>query len=219
MFFGKKAGALIVRSQPGMTGTIFRKVREWAKLLELPVTFELHAPMNLETPRVKELMEVIAEPESKGLLGVTPDFSLFQFQPPAPQRKNLVKAGFDPKKLEQLLMLLKQGASHTEMLNSIPYTEIEKPMVDQIVHMYGNTAKISDLDYLVPYTFYIHGKFHYINDNLIEDSIPYDVIMPKIKKLGYNGYIACEYEGHGMDLSIDPIEQLNKFRKMVSPMV
>jgi hydroxypyruvate isomerase len=50
----------------------------------------------------------------------------------------------------------------------------------------------------------------------VEESIPYETIIPRIQKLGYNGYIACEYEGHGLDLSIDPIEQLDRFRKMVS---
>jgi hypothetical protein len=88
LIFGKKAGALTMRSQPGISSSVFRKAREIAKILELPITFELHSPMSIDTPHVKELMEVIAEPESKGLLGVTPDFSRFQFQPPATARKS-----------------------------------------------------------------------------------------------------------------------------------
>jgi sugar phosphate isomerase/epimerase len=216
LIYGKKAGALIMRSQPGISTSVFRKAREIAKILELPITFELHSPMSINTPHVKELMEVIAEPESKGLLGVTPDFSIFQFQPPAPARKNYIRDGFDPKRFETVLELLKQKAPHEEIERSFDYSENEKNMLRRILHSYGSISEIEDLDYLIPYSPYIHGKFHYINDDFVEDSIPYDKIIPRIKKLGYKGYIACEYEGHGMDLAINAVDQLNRFRKMVS---
>lgn len=60
----------------------------------------------------------------------------------------------------------------------------------------------------------MHGKFYYINDELQEISIPYGKILKAVKESGYDGYIACEYEGHHFDTQISAVEQLKRYVEM-----
>ena len=48
----------------------------------------------------------------------------------------------------------------------------------------------------MPYCFHMHGKFHYLYEDLTEASIPYEEILHVVKESDYNGYIVSEYEDH-----------------------
>lgn len=73
----------------------------------------------------------------------------------------------------------------------------------------------SDMEKIIDYTTYIHGKFHYIHEDLTCRAIPYDEIMPYVVK-GVKGWINAEYEGHGetpVDISE---EQLRRYKLMMT---
>lgn len=55
-------------------------------------------------------------------------------------------------------------------------------------------ALLDELKAILPYSFEIHGKFHYLDDNNVEASIPYDDILAVIAESDFDGYIVCEYE-------------------------
>ena len=48
----------------------------------------------------------------------------------------------------------------------------------------------------MPHCFHMHGKFHYLYEDLTEASIPYEEILNVVKESDYNGYIVSEYEDH-----------------------
>ena len=48
----------------------------------------------------------------------------------------------------------------------------------------------------MPYCFHMHGKFHYLSEDFVEASIPYDQILEVVKNSDYDGYIVSEYEDH-----------------------
>ena len=52
-----------------------------------------------------------------------------------------------------------------------------------------------DLKDYLPHILHMHGKFWGVSDNLVEGSIPYDKVIPALIDLGYDGYLAAEYEG------------------------
>ena len=66
----------------------------------------------------------------------------------------------------------------------------------------------------MPLSPYIHGKFYVFDNDCTEPCIPYGEILPRVRALGYQGYIAAEYEGHHFDLSLDAQEQLRSFVTM-----
>ena len=57
----------------------------------------------------------------------------------------------------------------------------------------------------------MHGKFYYLDNDDHDPCIPFEEIIAEVKRLGYKGYIASEYEGHHFDETIDSAEQLKHF--------
>ena len=47
---------------------------------------------------------------------------------------------------------------------------------------------------ILPYCFEMHGKCHYVDENLHEVSIPYEEIIPVVAASDYDGFIVTEYE-------------------------
>ena len=54
--------------------------------------------------------------------------------------------------------------------------------------------ELEGLKEIMPYCFHMHGKFHYLYEDLTEASIPYEEILHVVKESDYNGYIVSEYE-------------------------
>jgi len=48
---------------------------------------------------------------------------------------------------------------------------------------------------IAKYVAFIQAKFHYINDDLQCENIPWDKIIPVLKRAGFDGYLSSEYEG------------------------
>ena len=55
-------------------------------------------------------------------------------------------------------------------------------------------------------------------DDQYDPCIPYDTIMPIIKKSGYDGYLIAEYEGHHFTIDEDDSVQLHRYWSMVKRM-
>ena len=84
----------------------------------------------------------------------------------------------------------------------------------QLIEDYDGATQVEQLRELMDCVFYMHGKFYYINDNLEEIAIPYQEILTMVKDSGYEGYIACEYEGHHFDTQISAVDQLDRYVAM-----
>ena len=61
----------------------------------------------------------------------------------------------------------------------------------------------------------LHGKFYYLADDKYDPCIPYEDIMPLLKKEGYDNYILAEYEGHHFSIKEDETEQLTRYLNMI----
>lgn len=195
MILAKKAGAELVRTQHAIGPRNFKAMLPFCKQLDMKLCVEMHAPHHPDVPVWKELLDIMAEPESQGYLGVVPDFSIFQYAPHKQMIENYLREGFRPEKLERVIELNKQRLSAEAILATDDYTPYERQVIVDIVGHYQSPAKLEDLKRLIPYAPYIHGKFHYLDENCHNPCIPYEEIIPLVKELGFKGYIASEYEG------------------------
>jgi sugar phosphate isomerase/epimerase len=48
---------------------------------------------------------------------------------------------------------------------------------------------------IAQYVVFIQAKFHAINDQLQDEQIPWERVVPMLKRAGYTGYLSSEYEG------------------------
>lgn len=60
-----------------------------------------------------------------------------------------------------------------------------------------NGIHVEPADFLAvaPYVVFIQAKFHSITDALADEHIPWERIVPMLKRAGYSGYLSSEYEG------------------------
>ena len=215
MSYAKYMGFHLVRTQHAISPRIFKAMKPWAEKIGMKLAIELHAPHTPEVPVWQEFLQIMKE--SDGWLGVVPDFSIFAESPHKLDRIQAVEDfGCRPEKVEEIIRLHREGVPEETMLAG-DYTKPEQDYVREMFHTYGDGhAHLEWLDVLLPYTFYIHGKFWYLEEDEIDTTIPCDKILPIIKKSGYTGFMASEYEGHHFSDTLDSCEQLGRWVRMTN---
>lgn len=195
MIIAKKAGADLVRTQHAIKPKNLKAMLPFCKQLDMKLGIEMHAPHHPDVPVWKEYLKIMAEPETEGYLCVVPDFSIFQFAPHKQMIENYLSDGFRKDKLDNVIEYNMKNMTVKEIVATDDYTDYEKIVIADIVDHYQSPAKLGDFKRLIPYTPYIHGKFHYLNEDCNNPCIPYEKIIPMVKELGFKGFIASEYEG------------------------
>ncbi len=213
MAYAKYMGFQLVRTQHAISPAIFRKMQPYAKAMGMKLAIEMHHPHNPTVPVWKEYLEIMKN--SEGWLGVVPDFSIFAENPHELHKTQAVEDfGCRREKVEEIAKLHHEGVDKETLLKG-DYTEAEKGFIEEVFRDYGNgKAHLEWLDEVLPYTFYIHGKFWYLEEDEVDRVIPCDKLLPIIKKSGYTGYIASEYEGHHFNSETDSCSQLMRWVHM-----
>ena len=209
LIYAKKAGFPIVRTQHAISPKVFRQMITYCKELGVKLTIEMHHPHHPEVPVWKEYFEIMRN-EGKGVLGFVPDFSIFQTTPHKLYLEQAVNDGCRPEKLEEIVKL-HQTTKDLDAVKNGDFNEQEKFVAEEMFGKFTAPAKISQIKDFIDCAFYIHGKFYYLDNDDHDPCIPYEEIIAEIKKAGYKGYIASEFEGHHFDDIIDSEKQLRHF--------
>lgn len=214
MRYAKYMGFHLVRTQHAISPTIYEKMLPFAKEIGIVLAIEMHHPHNPDVPVWQEFLKIMDG--SEGWLGVVPDFGIFA---ETPHKLDIIQAveenGCRQEIVDDIIRLHRTSVPQNK-LQSSNYTEAERTFLKDVYHTYGNRkANLSWLDAVLPNTVYIHGKFWYLGEDEIDHTIPCDKILPIIKKSGYKGYLASEYEGHHyIGDKIDSCEQLGRWVRM-----
>ena len=209
LIYARKAGFPLVRTQHAISPKIFRQMIPFCKELGVKLTIEMHHPHHPEVPVWKEYFDIMKN-EGKGILGFVPDFSIFQTMPHKLYLDQAVSFGCRPEKLAEIVELHRQKADYSVVENG-DYNDIEKHTAEEMFGKFSAPAKIEQLKDIIDCAFYMHGKFYYLDNDDHDPCIPFEELVTEIKRLGYKGYIASEYEGHHFDETIDSEEQLRHF--------
>ena len=96
-----------------------------------------------------------------------------------------------------------RGVPQDEAVRKLAEAGATGPAFAALQGMYGFVqfrkdckAELEGLKEIMPYCFHMHGKCHYVSEDLKEASIPYNEIMPVIQNSDFDGYIVTEYEDH-----------------------
>lgn len=214
MIYAKRMGFQMVRTQHAISPAIFRRMLPYAKRIGIILSIEMHHPHTPEVPVWKEYFKIIDQ--SGGYLGMVPDFSIFAEHPHALFIEQMVSDfGCRKDKVDEIIRLHAEGKSREDILKG-DYTDAERRCVDEVFHNYGSgAAHLEWLDEILPRTVYIHGKFWHM-DGEEDTCVPTAKIIPLIKKSGYTGYIASEYEGHHFLAQPDTETQLRRWVAMTN---
>jgi sugar phosphate isomerase/epimerase len=206
MIYAKKAGFQMVRTQHSISPEIYESMVPFCESLDMKLTIEMHHPHHPKVPVWEKYIELMHKYPH---LGAVPDFSIFQIRPHRLLIERLVRAGFREDKLNAVLKAHENKQPWDDAAKELELTPEESQFTEDLYHKFDPTP-LSELETLIPVSPYIHGKF-YILDGEEDTCIPYDEILPKTQALGYEGFIAAEYEGHHFDMTVDMREQLNRY--------
>ncbi len=209
LIYAKKAGFPMVRTQHAISPEIFRRMIPFCKKLNMKLTIEMHHPHHPEVDVWKEYFAIMRG-EGKGILGFVPDFSIFQTMPHKLYLDQALSFGCRPEKLAEIVEIHKTSKDMGR-IEAGDFNEIEKHTAEEMFGKFSAPARIQQIREFIDCVFYIHGKFYYLDNDEHDPCIPFEEIIAEIKKAGYKGYIASEYEGHHFDETVDSEVQLRHF--------
>ena len=207
MIYAKKAGFPMVRTQHSISPEILEEMVPICRELDIKLTVEMHHPHH---PGVEVWRKYLALMNKYDCLGAVPDFSIFQHTPHRLLVERLIRAGFRRDKLEGVLRYHAARTPADDAVRDLALNAEEAQFTHDLYEKF-NPTPLEALEELIPVSPYIHGKFYILDSAEGDPCIPYDKILPKIKSLGYKGYIAAEYEGHHFDMTVDAKEQLKRY--------
>jgi sugar phosphate isomerase/epimerase len=78
-------------------------------------------------------------------------------------------------------------------------------------------VSVSDLEDVLDHVVHIQAKFYEIDDNLRDNSIPWDEIVPLLQRRGWTGYLSSEYEGdYGVGRASDQLRRQHALLRLTA---
>lgn len=214
-----KMGCKVVREQYLIGPETFTRLAPYAEAYGVKVGIEIHNPDHPKSPMVNRFREAIERTGSK-YLGFVPDFGCFATKPNKYSWDRALAEGGSEKVLELIRDLkyaetpqkeaqakaIEAGAGKAELgflRDSYAFLQFRKS-VDEA---------LEGLKEIMPLCFHMHGKYHYVYENLEESAIPYDKILKVVKDSDYDGYIVSEYEEYNSGHSMLMLERHQKMMR------
>jgi Xylose isomerase-like TIM barrel len=195
-----KLGCKVMRAQYLLSPTALGKLAPYAEHYGVKVGVEIHNPETPSSPIMQQYLEVIEKSGSK-YIGFVPDFGCFATRPNKLQWDGAISNGAPIELLEMAAQLRYEGVPRDEARQRLIEAGANDAVMGAFQGMYGfvtfyNEPDLEGLKKIMPYVVHFHGKFHYLNENLEEASIPYRDILSIIHSSDFEGYIMSEYEGY-----------------------
>lgn len=194
-----RLGCKNMRVQYMLSPAAFERLAPYAEMYDVKCGIEIHNPDTPTSPRILEYLEAIKRSGS-GHLGFVLDFGCFSTKPNKPMWDEALAAGVDEKYLKMAAEMRYNEVPQEEAMKKL-FEEEGAPMamMRAFQGMYGfvqfrKEFDAGELKFILPYTLYFHGKFHYLDEKDREASIPYEEILPIIAESGFDGYLIGEYE-------------------------
>ena len=218
-----KLGCKVMREQYliGPSGLVW--LAPYAEAYDVKVGIEIHNPDSPITPIMQEYLAAM-EACGSDHLGFVLDFGCFATKPNKPHWDRALAAGVPQEVLERAAQLryddVPQGEAFARMGKELV---VYPALAGALSGMYGFVqfrkdckAELEGMKRIIGRTFEMHGKCHYVDENLHEVSIPYEEIIPAVVESGYEGYIVTEFEDEG---GYDAIEQTRRHIAMVKKLI
>lgn len=214
-----KLGCTVMREQYLLSPRGLKRLAPYAEYYNVRVGIEIHNPESPVTPAMLEYLEVIQCSGSK-YIGFIPDFGCFANKPNKPIWDRALAGGATAAQLEKCAKLRYDDVPRDDALKIMEKEcSLCPALADALNSMYGFVQfkksiqkELDGLKRIMPYCFEMHGKFHYVDENLHEPAIPYEEIIPVIAGSDFDGYIVTEYEDEG---GYDAVEQCARHIEMM----
>ncbi|WP_099466945.1 sugar phosphate isomerase/epimerase family protein [Konateibacter massiliensis] len=211
-----RLGFKMIRLVSNTRASIIEPALPVAMEYDVVMTLEIHAGMSFDDPLTQAYIEVMKKLNSP-YVGLTVDTGIFCRRHPRVSSAffkelgvkqeiidyvdNIFASGTDPK--HYFKEANEQGKPFPDDLKALIETKDEFEYA-----LFCTGYEMSDfhiLDEFLPYVKHIHGKIYEMTEEGVEYSIPFDELIAYLNEVGYEGYIATEYEGNRFALANEPI--------------
>ena len=215
-----RLGCTVMREQYLLSPAGLEKIAPYAEAYNVHVGIEIHNPESPITKSIQDYVEVIEKTGSR-YIGFVPDFGCFATGPNRPMWEKALRGGATEAQLQKCAELRYNEVPMDAAMKIMDADLKACPALEPALNgMYGFVqfkksvdAELCGLKRIMPYSFEMHGKFHYVDENLHEPAIPYEQILPVIEESDYDGYIVTEFEDEKL---YDAIEQSKRHIAMVN---
>lgn len=208
-----KLGCKIVREQFLMSPEAMVRIAPYAEEYGIKVGIEIHNPETPTSPLIMAYREAFEKSKSK-YIGFIPDFGIFATRPNKPYWDQALEAGVAESTLKMMEQMKYDEVPQEEATKRVREVDTSAAAMSVLTQMYGfvqfrKSAKpiLEGLKEIMPYTFELHGKCHYVSEDLMEASIPYNEILPVVAETGFDGYIMSEYEDAGHYSGVEMVKR------------
>jgi sugar phosphate isomerase/epimerase len=210
-----KLGCKVMRVQYLLGPEVLKRLIPYAEMYDIKIGVEIHNPETPSTPAIQKYLTVIKESGSKHI-GFVPDFGFLATAPNVPHLNRALAAGATKEMLEMAAQLRSENVPLDEAWKKLTEAKVHPAVFGALQGMYGFVQFSKNPDFeglksIVPYTFEYHGKFHWLDKDNREPSIPYEKILPIIKASDFSGYIMAEFEN---EADLDGYKMLKNFLAM-----
>ena len=213
-----KLGFPIVRSQFSASAETVRRLVPLIESLGLKLGPEIHAPLGVNSPPVMQYREMYDKVNSP-CLGFIPDFGASARGLP-PQYLAILRAqGIEPATLDLALGIWRgPGEPHwkrEEFNRRATEQKIEPIKASALSVMFSILSSHPPASWLeiMPQIIHVHAKFYDVDDQGVEQAIPYEEILPVFVRGGFRGSMSSEWEGH-MYSNDDGFDQVQRHHAM-----
>ncbi len=220
--FAHRLGFKVIRVICNVTPEIMEKVIHFAEDHDVKLGIEVHSPWHINSAWMYRHWEVMERTGTKHF-GFIPDMGAFTKRLARVQVDRMVRQGADRKiadfvceQHEKGVMaeyIIAQVAQMTNNRIDIAVAELARHNI-----MVNPISLLQHADRII----HIHGKFYEMLEDYTEYGIPYKEVIDVLKKGGFEGYIASEYEGnrHIQDIyEVDSVEQVRRHQEMLRRLI
>ncbi len=196
-----KLGFPLVRCQFAAPAEVLVRLLPLADKHGIRMGPEIHAPLGPNSPPVLAYREAYAKANSP-LLGFIPDFGATARAVP-PSYLDSLRAQGMPEDLMQIAFEVwalpkDPGFKRGEFARRVEPFKAPPEAVSALSVMFNilSPGQPDMWDELMPQVIHVHGKFYDFDENGSEPAIPYEEILPRFERAGYQGFMSSEWEGH-----------------------
>lgn len=199
-------GCKVMRAQYLLSPKVMGMIAPYAEEYDVKVGIEIHNPETPTSPIMRQYLEEYEKTGSKHI-GFIPDFGAFANKPNHDSYHGALKAGAQQDLLDFAMQMRYDAVPMNDACRLLEEKGANGAVMEAFSAAYGFLAFYKEPDFdglrkIMPWCFHFHGKFHHMNQDGTEASIPYEQILPIISESGFDGYIVSENEGHAGDSAL-----------------
>lgn len=219
----KRLGFDLVRLVSDTSPEVTLAALPHAESIGVTMALEIHAGMSFTGSLTRQWIDMMKKAQAERL-GIVIDFGIFCDRHPRVSTNYFISIGLNPTVAQRVEELY---ASHGDTLHAFgsafggrtnfppELASLFTSPIDEEYSFFSTGYENTPLDVLdeyFPYIKHFHGKFYEMLLDGSEYSIDYPKVLTRLNQLGYDGYIASEYEGNRFVPVDQPVDDQGQVR-------